>query len=580
MTKELVQIDKKSTIPNDSHSVMYDEMIKSILRERPDKSRIMQLKHDIAKKYKSKKVPTEIEILLHATDDTFEELQSIILTKPTRTISGVTPVAIMSWPYPCPHGACTMCPSHIKDGIPMSYTGHEPASMRGKRNNFDSYLQVFNRLEQYVVLGQTTQKIDLIIMGGTFPSFDVNYQEDFIKYAYKAMNDFSTLFYDETGKLKFSVFKEFFELPGDIHDDARADKVRAKLLELKGTCNLKEEQHKNETAYCRCIGLTIETKPDWAKEDVANRLLEFGCTRIELGVQTIFDDVLSKINRGHTNQDTVESIQILKDMAFKINYHVMLGLPLTDEERDYESLKTMFTDQRYMPDMIKIYPCMVMPNTVLNVEFKKGQFHPIDAKEAVKRIAHVKPLIPSHCRVMRVQRDIPTFRTVAGVEKTNLRQYLDDYMKENNIECNCIRCREVGHLKKTKGLEPQKIELVVEKYDASNGVEYFISAKDVKQNILIGFARMRYPSTSLRPEITTTSALIRELHVYGEAVALGKKGTTQHQGWGIKLMQKAEEIARQEGKDKMLVISGIGVREYYKNKLGYHLEGPYMVKDL
>jgi elongator complex protein 3 len=498
-----------------------------------------------------------------------------LLTKPTRTISGVAPVAIMTKPFACPHGKCIMCPGGPNSEfgeVPQSYTGREPATMRGIRNKYDSYLQIFNRLQQYVLLGQNCEKVELILMGGTFPSFPEEYQEEFVKYAFKAMNDFSELFF-VNDEFNYVAFKDFFELPSDnIGDLDRINKLQKKLLKLKKECTLEEEQKKNEIAKIRCVALCIETRPDYGLLKHGNQMLKLGATRVELGIQSVYDSVLEKIQRGHTTKDAKKSIQVLKDLGFKVAAHYMPGLPGVDYKKDLAGMKQLFSDPDYKPDMLKLYPCMVTKGTKLYDEFVEGKFKPLDADSAAKLIAEFKENVPEYCRIMRVQRDIPTYQIAAGVEMTNLRQYIH---QQYNVKCRCIRCREP----KNKEINWDKIVIKVKAYDASNGKEFFISVEDIENDLLIGFVRMRFPSEMLREEITKDSALIRELHVYGTAVGVGSSGSVQHKGWGKKLMAKAEEIAISNGKKKMIVISGIGVREYYL-KLGYLLEGFYMVKSI
>lgn len=553
----------------------YEELIKILKKNRLSKQDILKLKMKLCKKHHIKKIPTNIQILLNTNEKEPDKLN--LITKPTRTISGVSVVAIMSAPFKCPHGKCHMCPSNTKKGIPQSYTGKEPATMRAIRNNFDSYLQIFNRLEQYVVLGHEFDKIELIIMGGTFPSYQKNYQIDFVKFAFKAMNDFSRLFF-RNNVFNFIKFKKFFELPCDIYDIKRTKSIQKKIIELKKDCKLIDEQRKNENSKIRCVGLTIETRPDYGMKKHGYDMLALGTTRVELGVQSVYDQALKNINRGHTVNDSIKSIKILKDLGFKLNFHYMPGLPGIDRKKDLEGMKKLFSDQNFRPDMLKLYPCMVIPDTKLFDEYKKGKFNPITTKDAISLIKEFKNYVQPYTRIMRVQRDIPTYMTAAGVDKTNLRQLID--IEGHN--CNCIRCREAGHVMNKTSKIPKNIKIKVIKYDASDGKEFFISAEDFTQNILIGFCRLRFPGSFLHKEITKKSAIIRELHVYGQAVKIGNVGNVgnvQHKGWGKKLLKKAEEISIKNDMDKMIIISGVGVRNYYR-KFGYRLQGIYMVKKL
>jgi len=545
-----------------------------------DKEGIAKLKITLCKDHDIKKIPTDIEVLLNSPINLVPKFRKRLQTKPNRSLSGVAPLALMTSPAKCPHGKCTMCPGGIDSpwgDMPQSYTGAEPATMRGVRANFDPYIQVFNRLEQYIVTGHNADKVDVIVMGGTFPARSVDYQTDFITNVFKAMNDFSETFFVD-GVLDFAKFKDFFELPGDVGGEERTKRIHKKVLSLKGTSSLDVEKKRNEHSTIRCIGLTIETKPDWGFLNQGNVMLEQGCTRVELGIQSVFDKPLKLINRGHTVTDNKKSIQILRDLGFKLNFHMMLGLPSIDKQEDVEGIKTLFSDSSFRPDMLKIYPCMVMPGTILEKQFLAGEFKPIDTEEAADIISDVMGDIPTYCRLMRVQRDIPTYRTTAGVSRTNLRQYVDKLMIKKNVVSRDIRARESGR-KKTS--EMSDIKLIVSEYEASDGKEFFISFEDVANDILFGFCRLRFPGQQLRSEFTKTTAIIRELHVYGSAIGLGDDdvSSSQHKGFGTKLLAKAEEIVKENNYDKLLVISGVGVRAYYE-KFGYQLDGPYMSKQL
>jgi elongator complex protein 3 len=419
-------------------------------------------------------------------------------------------------------------------------------------------------------------------MGGTFPSFSKRYKENFIKYSIKAMNDFSSLFFKK--ELDLTKFKEFFELPGDINNKERIKRIQKKLLSIKnkGDQSLKNIQKQNETASIRDVALCIETRPDYAKLKHAKEMLRLGCTRVELGVQTIYDNVLKKIQRGHTVKDSIKATLILKNLGFKVSYHMMPGLPGVDKKHDLFSLALIVRDQNFMPDMLKIYPCMVLKGTKLHGIYKKGRYKPLTTKKAADLIVEFKKIAPEYLRISRVQRDIPTFITESGVDMTNLRQYIQKLLKKKRIKCRCIRCREAGHvLNRKPNIKIRKIEIHTTHYEASNGSEFFISAEDTKNDILFGYCKLRFPQKSFTKEITGDSALIRELHVFSPAVAIGKRSRTsfQHKGIGKGLLKEAERITKSYFRKKVVVISGIGAREYYK-KLGYKKQGPYMVKKL
>lgn len=554
---------------------LIQELIDALKQKDLSKEKLSKIKNKLCKKYKVRQPPTDIEILLHASPEDIQEMNLIV--KPMRLQSGVAVIAIMSYPFACKHGRCLYCPggpSSFFGDVPQSYTGREPATMRAIRNKYDAYLQVFNRLEQYIALGHIPDKIELIIMGGTFPSFDKKYQEEFITYSLKAMNDFGKEFFPE-GKLDFIKYKKFFEMPGDMKDEARVKRIQERVLSLKGKSELKKEQKINETAKIRCVAMCIETRPDFCLEKEIDEMLKLGGTRVELGVQTVYEDILRKIKRGHTVKDAVLATQLMKDSFLKVGYHMMPGLPGSSPAKDIKMFEELFTNPDFKPDALKIYPCMVIEGTELYELWKTKKYKPLTTSVAAKMLVEIKKSIPTYCRIMRVQRDIPTTMISAGVDRTNLRQYVSKLLKEKKIKCQCIRCREP----KGREIDFSKVQIKRLDYEASGGKEVFISAET--GDILLGFCRLRIPYKPFRPEITPKSAGIRELHVYGTAVPVGEKGEAlQHKGLGRKLMLEAERIAKEEfGCKKMLVISGIGVREYYK-KLGYKQDGVYVSKAL
>lgn len=550
------------------------------IQENLDNQKLNTIKKKVVKKHRCSVIPTNIQLLTQLNEHEAAQYGHFLLTKPTRTGSGVAVVSIMAMPLGCPHGKCVYCPGGPNSAfgsVPQSYTGREPATMRAIRNQYDPYLQIMNRLEQYVVIGQVPEKVELILMGGTFPAYPRTYRDDFIYYCYKAMNDFSRLCYTrKEGRrvLDLQRFKHLFSLPGDVTDKKRIHHVQQRLRKekTKHIHSLEEEQAINEQAAIKCIGLTIETKPDWGRATIGKDLLRYGATRIELGVQTLYDKVLRNTHRGHSLQDTVDSFQELKDLGFKINAHVMPGLPGVTKKQDISSLRKLFADKRFRPDMLKVYPTMVFPQTPLYEAWKKGTYQPLTTQQATDIIVELKRIVPPYCRIMRLQRDIPT-SLGKGVDRNNLRQYVKKAMEEKGWQCTCIRCREI---KQATPSLPVRFSTV--RYQASKGQEYFISLLDANSR-LVGFVRLRFPAHHLQQEITSSTGLIRELHVYGKAVSIGRKGKTQHAGFGTLLMHKAEALAKKHGKTKLVVISGVGVRGYYR-KLGYKKEGPYMARSL
>ncbi len=535
---------------------------------------------EISKKYKLTHAPKKIHLLLNANESQREKLSKLLKTKPIRTLSGVAPIALFTAPTSCPPQAkCIFCPGgpgSVFGNVPKSYTGNEPASRRAARNKYDPYLQIFNRLEHYTLLNQAYDKVEVIVMGGTFTSLPKIYKEKFITYVYKAMNDFSGIFF-KNNKLDFNKFKEFFELPADLNSNERTERIHQKLLNLKDKNfqDLEREKLRNETSSIRAISLLIETRPDCGKLEEGNEILSYGGTKVELGIQSVYDEDLEFVKRGHSVQDSIESIRILKDLGFKLNFHYMIGLT-ENRKKDLEGLKKLFSDPDFMPDMLKIYPCLVMPGTELYELWKDKKYTPITAEEATEMISEAKRFFPKFLRIQRIQRDIPSTVIASGPIRTNLRQDVELLCTKKNIKCQCIRCREPMN----KEVDWDNVKLLVTSYEASKGVEYFISFEDTKNNLILGFCRLRFPSQCLRDEITKDTAIVRELHVYGQAVKIGKKGKIQHKGLGKKLIEEAEKIAKEHSKNKMLVIAGVGVREYFINKLGYIKDGLYVSKKI
>lgn len=570
---------------------MFEELIKNIKSEKEiSPNKLNSIKINLAKKYKYGKIIKNPQIISYCNNEDREDIIKKLNIKPIRELSGVTVVALFAKPHSCPHGKCMYCPggpgSPFGD-TPQSYTGNEPAALRAIRNNYDPYLQIFNRLEHYIANGHLPDKLELIFMGGTFPSLEKEYRDEFVNYVYKAINDFGDMFIKIDGNNKkiinYEVFNDFFEMQKDFGDEERGRSITEKILKLKekNVKTYQEEIIRNEKANVRSIGLTIETKPDWALEEHCNEMLNYGCTRFEVGVQTLNESCLKKTNRGHTLDDTRKAFQVMKDMCFKINAHMMLGLPASTLEIDEKSLVELFEKSDFRPDMLKIYPCLVSIGTPLYNMWEKGLFNAIETEDAAKIIARAYQYFPRYVRVMRVQRDIPTPNIKAGVKNSNLRQFVDKEMEILNVKSKDIRAREIG-FRLLEGVKPGNFEIKVEEFESSGGKDFFIDASD-ENDTMIGFIRLRFPKeTNLRPEINVKTALIRELHVYGQTIPVGGESIdtkVQHKGWGRKLLEKAEEIAKNNGYEKMVIISGIGVREYYR-KFGYELEGPYMIKKL
>ena len=527
-----------------------------------------RVKKDACKKYRLSTLPTNGDIILRGTDEEKKAIRDVLQRKPVRTVSGVAVIAAMTSPAPCPHGQCVPCPGGPSSAFrsPQSYMGKEPAAMRAFEFGFDPYDQVSSRLTQLETIGHDVSKAELIIMGGTFSARTLDYQEWFVKRCLEAMNDhgcrtgspaWRESLTAETGRIETPVGPYF---------------------------TLEAVQRANETGAVRNTGITFETRPDWAKDDHIEEFLRLGGTKVELGVQSIYDDVLLKMKRGHTVSETADANRRLRDKGFKVGFHMMPGLFDTDPDREIEGFRTLFENPDFRPDYIKLYPTLVTEGTELCRMWQNGEYVPLTDDDAPDLISRIKEILPPWTRLQRVQRDIPAHQILCGVRKSNLRQIAEDKLHERGGRCRCIRCREVGHnLLRNNPPDPENIRLRVEKYDACGGTEHFIEFADTQKDILIGLCRLRFPEDRERPDfpILRNTALIRELHVYGSMLALGEKspGSWQHRGYGRELIEKAEELAKDAGYDKLSVISGIGVREYYR-RYGYEFDGRYMTKNL
>jgi elongator complex protein 3 len=505
---------------------------------------VNRLKIKIAAKYHLEAVPANADLISALSHSEAKKLLPIIRRKATRTISGVSVIAVMTQPYPCPQPEpCAYCPGGPIQGSPQSYTGFEPAALRGSQNSFDPYEQVQSRIRQLTAIGHKVDKVELIVMGGTFPATPIEYQTRFIQRCLDALTD-------------------------------------------KKSKSLEEAKANAEVSKTRNVGITVETRPDWAKQPHIDAMLSMGVTRVELGVQNPNDKIYRLVGRTHTVADVIEATQIAKDSGLKIVYHMMPGMPGSNIQKDLAAFKRIFNDAAFKPDMIKIYPCLAIAGTKAYEWYQNGTYQPYTTQEATNLIAEIKKYIPPWIRVMRVQRDIPARLILAGVKRSDIRELAQKKLKEQGNQCQCIRCREVGHRLAADNVKPdlEKVEILTKQYEASEGEELFISAEDPENNVLLGYLRMRIPSEKAhRAEITAVpSAIIRELHVYGQLVPVGKHSESawQHKGYGSELLKAAERLATEKfGLKKLLVISALGTRRYYM-RFGYERDGVYVSKRL
>jgi elongator complex protein 3 len=454
------------------------------------------------------------------------------LKKISRTISGVTPVAVMGKPIGCP-GECVYCPTF--PDAPKSYTPESPAVLRAKLCNYEPRGQVEERVRILLDMGHPADKVELIIMGGTFLAYPKEYQYQFIKDCYDGLNGSESL-------------------------------------------SLEVAKQMNEIAEHRCVGLCIETRPDWCREDEVKRMLEFGTTRVELGVQTLDDDIYRLVKRGHGIADVVMATRLLKDYGFKVYYHWMPGLPGATSEHDLELSQELFNSECFRPDGLKLYPTLVIAGTELEAWYKDDRYQPYPMDEMADLMIDIKTHVPGYVRIPRVMRDIPSKFIVAGCKDLALRSALRKRMGEMGVRCNCIRCREYGH-RLRDGWKIGEPNLKRQDYEASGGKEVFLSFEDAGET-LFGLLRMRIGSAMVG---NGDLAMVRELHIFGSEVPLGGKQSeaAQHRGLGGELLKEAERIARDEFQArKIAIISGVGAREYFRSECGYELDGAYMVKEL
>ncbi|PIS13730.1 MAG: tRNA uridine(34) 5-carboxymethylaminomethyl modification radical SAM/GNAT enzyme Elp3 [Candidatus Tagabacteria bacterium CG09_land_8_20_14_0_10_41_14] len=468
-------------------------------------------------------------------------LESLLQTRPIRSLSGIVNISVLTKSYPCP-GRCLYCPA--ESGIPKSYVSGEPAVERAKSLGFDPYLQTQKRIEMLEVEGHPTDKIELRIVGGTWSYYPKTYQDWFVKRCFEACNE-------------------------------------------KESKNLNKAQKLNEKAKRRIVGLSIETRPDFITSGASNKALakgkvlineirklrNFGVTMVELGVQSIYDDVLKKNLRGHGVKETISATKLLKDAGFKVLYQMMPNLFGSSLKKDEKMFEELFESPDFQPDLLKIYPCALLREAPLYKWWKKKKYKPYTKIQLIGLIKKIKKNIPYYVRIQRISRDIPSQLVIAGPAKiSNLRQVISEKMKKEGWQCNCIRCREV----REKYNPREKLYLFRQDYKASGGKEIFLSFENKRRDKLYSLLRLRITSDN--------KMIIREIHTYGQQIPISGEqfsaNSPQHKGLGKKLIKKAEEIVKRESASRRIsVIAGVGARDYFR-KLGYRLENTYMVKNV
>ncbi|XP_062507795.1 elongator complex protein 3 [Corticium candelabrum] len=507
-----------------------------------------RLKTQMSSKYGLSSQPRLVDIIAAVPPAYKSALVPKLKAKPVRTASGIAVVAVMCKPHRCPHinmtgNICVYCPGGPDSDFEystQSYTGYEPTSMRAIRARYNPYVQTKHRLEQLKQIGHNVDKVEFIVMGGTFMCLPDDYRDYFIR---------------------------------NLHD----------ALSGHTSCSVDEAVNYSERSKTKCIGITIETRPDYCLKKHLSSMLSYGCTRLEIGVQSVYEDVARDTNRGHTVRAVCESFQLSKDAGFKVVSHLMPDLPNVGFERDIEGFIEFFENPAFRADGLKVYPTLVIRGTGLYELWKTGRYKSYPPDVLVDLVARILALVPPWTRVYRVQRDIPMPLVTSGVEHGNLRELALARMKDFGTQCRDVRTREVGIQEIHHKVKPYEIELIRRDYTANGGWETFLSYEDPEQDILVGLLRLRKCSDqTFRSELKGRCSIVRELHVYGSVVPVSTRDPVkfQHQGFGMLLMEEAERIALEEhGSNKIAVISGVGTRNYYR-KLGYELEGCYMTKSL
>jgi elongator complex protein 3 len=493
-------------------------------------------------KYHLSKTPKFQDIIKYLPINS--NVRKTMMIRPIKTASGILVITVMAKPYDCPHGKCIYCPGGKEFNIPLSYTGKEPVTKLAQKFEFDPKSQVVSKLQQQVLRGHNVSKVELVVVGGTFPFMPKDYQRNFAKECFDALNG----------------------------QESRS---------------LQEAQNLNEKSQIRCVGFTVETKPDYCKSSHIDLMLELGITRVEIGVQSLQRDVYQNINRGHTIEDVYDSFQISKDSGYKIVVHMMPGLPGSTPEKDLKDFRKLFEDPRLRPDMLKIYPTLLLRDTGLAKLYAKGLYKPYQDDVLTDLLLEMKKTVPSWVRIMRIQREIESENIINGHSISNIRQILQKKLREQGLQCNCIRCREVG----IRNVNDQDVKVDLKRidYDSSDGKEVFLSLEDSSKKVLFGYLRLRKLARPHRKELTDRngkpSAIVRELHVLGQLVDIGRNNdftlsSSQHKGYGSTLLEKAEDIVKNEfATSSISIISAIGTRQYYK-KFGYELNGPYVTKEM
>lgn len=579
--------------------------LKAIVTEISQKKKGVPSWSKLIRKYpKSKgKFFTKSEVLAYIKQHNIKIPERKFQLKPIRTLSGVAPVTIFTKPYPC-SGHCIFCPN--EKNMPKSYLSQEPGVQRAISQDYDAKRQIIHRIEALQNNLHDTSKIEVIISGGTWDDYPLDYRLDFIIGVFEGLNNSI-----ENSELTIkdvldATLKEYPSPRKDISSKIedtyspnvtyRKKTISSRIIPLSDTVlpnsldfnekliYLTKLQEINETADARCIGLSIETRPDKVNFENIALYRKFGVTKVQIGVQTLDENLLKLNERGHGVSETYDAISLLRMNGFKIQIHWMCNLYGSTIKSDLTDFIKLFDDKRVRPDELKIYPCAITTNTKLYDLYKASKYKPYSTEELVNLLVKCKTVVPEYCRISRVIRDIPSNLIIAGNKKTNLRQLIAQRMHEEGLQCKCIRCSEIGRkFEETADGNRTAFDIELFEYETDVSTEVFIKA--TQKRFLLGFLRLSMRNNDLHENIFLIpyDAIIRELHVYGSVVPVGKRfgEASQHQGIGKKLVEKAEQIIKEKKLSTLAVISAVGTRGYYR-KLGFRIEKDfgYGVKNL
>lgn len=510
-----------------------------------------------------------------------DEREDVLLRlrrKPQRSISGVTPVSILTRPHPCP-GECIFCPADVR--MPKSYLADEPGAQRAEQNAFDPYLQTWTRLQSYWHTGHPTDKIELIILGGTWSFYPQHYQIWFIKRAFDALHDFGRGV-DGRAEVLDALAAESALHPGAPRVGAQVDgRVmqrnynqvvgevwrgelrRSPLSEVATWAELEAAHQENETAACRCVGLVIETRPDHISEEEVLRVRRLGCTKVQIGIQSLNDAVLAANRRGHDVAATRRALRLLRRAGFKIHAHWMPNLYGSTPDEDVIDFGRLFDEVDFRPDELKIYPCSLIESAELMQRYEDGSWRPYSHDELLDVLTACLRRAPEYCRLTRVIRDIPSTDIVVGNKLTNFRQIAEGELARLGERSRDVRAREIRH----RQVRAEDLRLDEQRYMTSCSEEVFLQFITPERD-LAAFLRLSLPGDAPLTEELRDAAMVREVHVYGQALRLGESapGAAQHLGLGRRLLERAADLARGAGYARLAVISATGTRDYYRRR--------------